>query len=364
MVILRRYMLKEWFGAFLASLGIFTLILSIGNLTKLVDLIISKGVESYFVLKLFLFILPFSLVYTVPIASLISTLLTFGRFSADNEIIAIRTAGISLKKVSIPFLILGIILSLISFILNNKVLPYTHYASREIVFKIGRQNPTAYLEPGTFVKAFKNHILFFYSMKHNELKNVRIYVTEKDKPLRTIIAQRAKIKGVKNRNALELILYNGTTDELAKSKPNRLYKLNFKVYSLTLNLAGSSKKKLDKKTVELTIKGLKKTAKILGKKNIDTLEIYSEIYKRYAQSFSPFLFILIGLSLGVKTHRREKSVSYGLGLIIIVFYYTAMITTETLILNRDLPVTIGHWIPDIFILIPAVILFIKLDYLR
>jgi len=88
---LRNYFLTEYLYSFLISLGIFTLAFSIGNIVKIVDLIITKGIEPTMVFKLFMTMLPFSLVYTIPISTLISALLTFGKASADNEIIALQT---------------------------------------------------------------------------------------------------------------------------------------------------------------------------------------------------------------------------------------------------------------------------------
>lgn len=364
MLILKKYIFQGWLKSFITSLAIFTLILSIGNLVKVVELIINKGVKPLLVLQLFLYVLPYSLVYTVPISSLISTLLVFARLSADNEIVALKASGISLQAIAIPFLFSGLILSLITLIFNDKLLPYAHYASRQLIFKIGKQNPTAYLEPGTFIKAFKDHILFFYAMKGNELKDVRIYVTKKGRPLRTIIAKKAHLKAKPGSHSIELILYNGTSDEIDPQDPSHLYKLDFKVYSLTLNLTASSQSKLDKKAVELTIEELKSNIESLKQKGIDAIELISEIHKRYALSFSCFLFIMMGLPLGIQTRRKEKSIGYGLGLLIIVIYYAIMITSETMVLHKKLPVIVGHWSANILFSFPALFLFLKVNRIK
>ena len=360
---LRNYFLTEYLYSFLISLGIFTLAFSIGNIVKIVDLIITKGIEPTMVFKLFMTMLPFSLVYTIPISTLISALLTFGKASADNEIIALKASGISAKKLSLPFLVLGIIFSLITFILMDKLLPYTHYKAREMVFNIGKKNPTAYLEPGTFIKSFRNHIIFFYGLKRNTLYNLRIYVSEENKPLRTIIAEKAKILEVNN-SGIKLALYNGSSDEIDPRKPEKFYKLNFKQYTVNLTLGNRKWSKIDKKPEEYTIKELKTNIKKLERKGVDPLPLLSELHKRYAQPFICLAFILIGISLGIKTHRREKSASYGIGLLIVIFYYVIFISCESLILNRKLPVNIGHWLPNLAILIIGVYFFFQMDRVK
>jgi LPS export ABC transporter permease LptF len=360
---LRNYFLAEYLYSFLISLGIFTLAFSVGNIVKIVDLIITKGIEPTMVFKLFMTMLPFSLVYTIPISTLISALLVFGKASADNEIVALKASGISAKKLSLPFMVLGIIFSLITFILMDKLLPYTHYKARETIFNIGKKNPTAYLEPGTFIKSFKNHIIFFYGKKKNILYNLRIYVSEEEKPLRTIIAEKAKILEVTD-SGIKLVLYNGSSDEIDPKKPNKFYKLNFKQYTVTLGLNIGSWSKIDKKPEEYTIRELKENIRKLKRKGVDPLPLFSELHKRYAQPFICFAFILIGMSLGIKTHRREKSAGYGLGLLIVIFYYVLFISCETLILNRKLPVNIGHWVPNFVILIVGIYFYLQMDKVK
>lgn len=363
MRLIRIYFLKEWLLSFLISLGTFTLAFSIGNLVKLVDLIINKGISPFKVLKLFLMMVPFSLVYTVPISTLISTLLVFGKASADNEIVTLKASGISCRRLSIPFLILGFIFSLISFILMDKVLPHTHYRARLLVFEIGRKNPLAYLEPGTFIKSFKNHIIFFYGMKKDELRNIRIYITEERKPLRTIIAERAKIERVTN-TGIWLALYNGTSDEIDPKNPDKFYKLNFKQYSMKLVIKGNRASKIDKKPEEFTIDELRVNIKALKGKGVEVLPLISELYKRYAQPFACLAFIMIGIPLGIRAHRRERSVGYGLGLLIIIFYYVVFVSSETLILNRRMPPQLGHWIPNIIIFTIGLYLYMDLDKVK
>lgn len=363
MRLIRRYYFKEWFSSFLLSLGVFTLAFSIGNLVKLVDLIINKGVKALLVLELFFMMIPFSLVYTIPISTLISTLLIFGRAGADNEIVALKSSGISCKRVGLHFLVLGIILSLISFIFMDKILPYTHYKVREIIFNIGKKNPTAYLEPGTFIKSFKDHIIFFYGLRKNKLKNVRIYVSTEGKPLRTIIAEKAIISKVTDKG-LALKLLDGSCDEIDTKNPEKFYKLNFKQYLMTINLDNMAKIKLDKKPEEYTIEELKSNIIRLKTEGIDALPLISEMHKRYAQPFTCLAFILIGLPFGIRAQRREKSIGYSLGLMIIIFYYVLFLSFESLILNKKILPFLGHWMPTLIISIFGLNLYFKMDRVK
>src|SRR3989338_6131284 len=192
MRILRKYILKELAGPFFFSFVIFTFAMLTGNLIKLADLVINKGVDFLSICKLFFYMLPWLFTFTVPMAVLSATLLTFGRLSADNEITAMRASGISLYRLVFPLVIVGLIISLISYELNDWILPRLRYESRKLIAQIGVKNPTAYLEAGTFIKAFKNYIVFIYGIEKNKLTNVRIYQPQEGRPTRTIIAARVE----------------------------------------------------------------------------------------------------------------------------------------------------------------------------
>ena len=112
MKILRKYLIREIIVMFLFSLTIFTFTLVIGNIIKLAELVINRGVDIKLVGRLFLYLIPFLLSYTIPMSMLTSVLLVFGRLSGDNEIIAIRASGINIYRLSVPLLMVGLLFSL------------------------------------------------------------------------------------------------------------------------------------------------------------------------------------------------------------------------------------------------------------
>ncbi|MBU1999347.1 MAG: LptF/LptG family permease, partial [Candidatus Omnitrophica bacterium] len=193
MKILREYFLKEFLGPLFLALCVLTFAMILGNLVKIAELVIDKGVDILTVGKLFLLMIPSLLTYTLPTAVLLAVLLSLGRLSSDNEITTIKASGINITKLIIPLLILGIILSLILVLFNDRVIPYAHFATRKTLFEVGVKNPAAALEPGVFINSFERYILFIYSIEQNKLINVRIYEPQgDDKPTRVIVAKRGE----------------------------------------------------------------------------------------------------------------------------------------------------------------------------
>ncbi|MEA3560580.1 MAG: LptF/LptG family permease [Candidatus Omnitrophota bacterium] len=358
MKILRSYILKELIISFILSLLIFTFVLFIGNIVKLAELVITKGIAVGYVGRLFLYLLPYLLNYTIPMAVLTGTLLAFGRLCSDNEITALKAIGFNLSGIFVPAITLGLILSLFSVMLNDQIIPRAHFATRKLLAEIGTKKPTACLEEGTFIKTFKGYIIFIHKITGNKLKNIRIYQPQKGRPTRTITAESGEFIPMSEKNIVALKLINGSSDETNLKNPDNLYKLNFKTYYLTLDLASQLEKKdIQKKPKDMTIHELLDEIKKLSRSRINTAPLVKEIHKKISLSFASFVFILIGIPLALLAGRGEKSIGFGLSLGVIVVYYLLLMTAEALAMKTNFNPALCMWFPDILIGVTGIALF-------
>ncbi|MBN3038590.1 MAG: LptF/LptG family permease [Candidatus Omnitrophica bacterium] len=359
MRILRTYLLKELFWPFILSLSILVFIMLMGNLVNIVNMVINKGVSFALMSQLIILLLPNILSYALPLAILSSTLLTIGRLAADNEIIAIRASGINLYKLCFPIIIIGLILSLASIPLNDRIKPQALYATRKIVKQIGVKSPTALLEAGTFIRSFKNYIIFIYGIHQNKLTNIRIYQPQEGKPTRTIIANSGEFLPIPEQDIIRLKLINGTSDEPNLKDPNTFYKLNFQKYYLTLDISGGEQN-LQKKLKDMSIRELRKKMDELKKEKIeDTTPIITEINKKLSFSFANLAFVLVGLPLAIWTRRREKFVGIGLSIGLFVAYYVLFLAGEVLSIKKFILPGLGVWLADIVLAVVGLILIFQ-----
>lgn len=360
MRILRNYILKEFFHSFFLSIVVFTFVLLVGNLITLADLVINKGVDMFSVLKLFLYLVPWLLSFTLPIATLTAVILTFGRFSSDGELTAMKASGVSLYRASFPILMLGIIFSFTAFFMNDQVSPNASFASRRVIKEIGIKSPTAYLEEGTFIRGFENYVIFIYEIRGNKFKNIRIYQPQEGKPTRTIVAEAGEINSIPEKNTIELRLYNGTSEEPSPTDPETFYKLNFKTYYMTLDLSKIMKKeKIEKKTREMTVNELNKEIEKSVAQKINPLPLYVEIYKKINMSIASFVLVLLGVPLGIKAHRSEKSIGFGISLLLFAVYWGAFLGGIALSLQGVVPPLVGVSLPNMIFFILGAGLFIN-----
>jgi len=355
MRILRNYILKECSVPFVMCLGVLTFVFLLGYLPQLANKVINQGVDLGSVTLAFLYNIPVLLGYTLPIAALATVILTFGRFSSDNEIIAIRASGISLRSLLAPLIAVGIILSLIMLILNDRVIPGAYENQRQILQQTGAKNPSAILEAGTFIEAFNGNVIFVYKIDRNKMYNVRIWQPQPDgKPTRTISAQEGEFTTVPGQQKILLKLINGTSDEPDFNNPNNFYKLNFKTSFMTIDM-GRKAVKLEKKPKGMSLKELDAETKKLDKLSVDTKPLVAEYHRKISWALSPLIFILLGFPVAVITHRRAKTANLLLAVIFAAPYYLVSIGCQALATQGIARPDIIMWIPNI---IGGIIVFI------
>jgi lipopolysaccharide export system permease protein len=336
MRILRNYILAECILPFFISLSVLTCVFLLGYLPQLADKVINRGVSLAAIGQVFVYYIPLLLGYTLPISCLTTIILTFGRLSADNEILAIRANGIYLRRIISPLIMVGLIFSPQAYAQQNRLLKET-----------GFQNPAALLEAGTFINAFEGHIIFIYKVDGNKMYNVRIYQPQPDgKPTRTVIAQEGEFASSPSNDIIKLKLVNGTSDEIDFKNPNNFYKLNFETSFITLDIS-KARKKIDKKPKAMTLSELKSKMAELRTLNVDITPLQTEYYRKVTWSLTPLLFILLGFPLAIITHRREKTANLLYALLFAAPYFLLSLGAQALAGQNLTPVAWTMWGPNI-----------------
>ena len=364
MKILRNYILKEFFGPLFVSLAVLTLIMLLGNLVRLADLIINKGVDLFSVSKLFLYLIPSLLIYTLPLAVLVAVLLSVSRLSSDNEIIAVKASGVNIMRLVIaPLLTVGLILSLILFVFNDRIIPYANFATRRTLKTIGLKNPAAAFEAGTFINAFDRYIIFVHRIEDNKLHHIRIYEPQADdKPARTIIAREGEFVPIPETGGIKLKLSQGSADEPDLTDPGRFYKLHFNNLFLNLVPERASGREVRKRPKDMTFAEINQKIQEFKASGIETTPLLTELNRRIALAFSVLIFIPLACGLSLLTGKREKSINVSMAFGVTIIYYLLLLAANTLSLQGYVPAPLAMWLPNITLAAVALPLVIKCAY--
>lgn len=310
---LDRYVLLEMLGPFLVGVVGFILVLTVDLLFTMADLIINKGVPVWAVLKLLLYKMPSLLVLTFPVSTLFGTAMAIGRLSKDNELIALRTSGVSIFRIARPILCVGLFVSLLSFVTNERIVPYANYVSNNIIRQIIYRQPLPEVKENVFFKDPQNR--YYYArrvdMKSKRMENIMVYELTQEQYPRVIIADSALFTG----KLWEL--HSGVVHKYdAKGYLN--YEAAFTDMKLNVSedILNFSQQKdvMDMDRQELT-----NMINVLGKGGASTKALLTELYLRYSIPFTCFVFALVGIPFSLSSPRSGQT--WGI-IVTIVFMFT------------------------------------------
>lgn len=213
MKILNKYILKSFLIPFLATFFVILFVLIMQALWLEFDKIAGKGISYVIIFKFLGYIALMVVPTALPIAILLSSIMSLGTMSENYEFAAVKSAGVSLQRFITPLILLMVVMSFLNFLFLNYVFPYASLKSKNLVYNMKMKEPGLALVPGTFNNEIPGYSIKFdekYGEDDNLLKKVLIYKIESDnKNNKIITAERGEIVSEEGSRYLTLVLYNG-----------------------------------------------------------------------------------------------------------------------------------------------------------
>ena len=360
MYILYKYLLKETVVPFFLSLFVFTGVLFLFRVLKLVELVVNKNVSVVEILLLFSYVIPRFLEIALPMSLLIGVLIAFGRLSADSEIVVMRAAGISLRQLAMPVIFFSVFATVLTLIMSFWIRPWANYQLGVGLFNIAKLQARSGIVPGIF-NDFGT--LMVYSEKSTDtggrLENVLISDSrDKERP-RISFAKYGQLVSDENSRSLTLRLYDGSIYE-GRAAAYNVTRFDIKNVSLdTGELLDEEKPTRGKKTSEMSMRELhQELSKTKGKKNLlgtDELKFLSRLevewHRRFVLPFSCIAVGLIAMCLGIQPSRGGyswgMSANIVIGVMVIVTYYLFFALATALSKQAVAPAAIVMWLPNL-----------------
>ncbi len=356
------YIFREILHIFLISLLVFTIVLLMDKILKLIEWIVSRGASITLILKLLLYLSPSFLVFTIPMALIVATLLSFGRLSSDNEVTAFKASGVSLYQLYVPVGVFSIGAYILSALLVFYGLPWGNRGVYEVFFQMAQSKATLEIQERVFNDAFDGLVLYVDKVPTSgeKMEGILIYDEREKGRYDTIFAREGFVANNPKTQEVMLKLLDG---DIHRFEPNNdlFQKIHFQSYDLKLELAGAMKafsgRKL--KDRETSIEDMKARIARMRQKGLDTSSEEMEIHKRYAVPFVCLIFGLMGVPLGIQSRRSGRSNGFVFSLLIILAYYVSLIGAEIFVADHTLPPWLAGWFPNFMFGTLAVYLMIK-----
>ncbi len=370
--ILDRYIWRQVFGSMLTGVIVLTGVMVLGNVFKEMERLLgdTSSLPMMAALEFIGYVIPYSLIFTIPWALLTGILLVFGRLSADNEMTALRMTGRSMQRICAPVFLLAILLSGVCYFVNVDLAPYAKSRIKRLFYDLALDDPATLFQPGKILDRFPGYRIFTSARDGNKLQNVEIFETDLGFDLRYIRARQA-----------EVVVTPGVTDFVLK-----LYKCHIeapKVEGAIDPLGNMDNADAGEMSIIFPLSKLKEKTERVTASMKDTGTLWAEVRTgkdslgrplpdsaisasrteanmRYSFSLACVTFCLVGIPLGITAQRRETSVGFALSLVVATCYIVFIIFANTM--NED-PKAYPHllmWIPNVIFMGVGAALFRKL----
>lgn len=351
MRIIQRYIAGSFLTAFALSITVLTFVMSLGLVFHATALI-ARGVSAGMIFSFVLASAPETFAITIPLAALISSLLVFGRMSADSEISAMQSCGVSILSIfSMPLLLAGL-LTVFGLYINDRVAPDSHYVRRRTVREAGIMTALQLLDEGRWVQDFPGINLWVGRRQGNKLYDVLIFERFQDGSPREIRASRAEVfeegedlilnlwdvrmedpldRGGAGSGSAELYPY--VIPSVSRRRTYQRRENNYYFWELLSAM----------QTADFDYPDLPEEKRRQWE---STLRV--EFSKRTALALASFCFVLLGAPLGVRAQRRESSIGIAISLTVAMLFYLFLLLAQSLT-NRP------EYRPELVMMAPVII---------
>ena len=231
---LNKYLFNQSLIPFVLSVGVITTVLFLQFLIRAVDRFLGKGLDALTIFEYLYLNLAWIIALSVPMSLLISSVMTFGRMAQQNEITALKSAGVNLYNIIKPALWFGTFVAIGLCLFNNFILPEMNYNARLLARDIYQKKPELSIEPGYFVDMIPQYTMIVKEMDGKDFKDVKIFSKNQQSEQTTIYANEGSLSS--NGNMITINLVNGEIHEIDLSDYDYYRKIRFKTHQITISM--------------------------------------------------------------------------------------------------------------------------------
>ena len=231
---LNKYLFKQSLIPFLLSVAVITTVLFLQFLIRAVDRFLGKGLDALTIFEYLYLNLAWIIALSVPMSLLISSVMTFGRMAQQNEITALKSAGVNLYNIIKPAILFGSLVGIGLCLFNNFILPEMNYNARLLARDIYKKKPELSIEPGYFFDMIPQYTMIVKEMDGKDFKDVKIFSKNQKSEQTTIYANQGSLSS--DGNMITIDLMDGEIHEIDLSDYDYYRKIKFKTHQIMISM--------------------------------------------------------------------------------------------------------------------------------
>jgi lipopolysaccharide export system permease protein len=351
--ILDRYLIKELVLPAAFGAAAFTVFLFINSIILAANFIINKGVPFGLEMRYLVLQLPAFMYMILPFAALVGILLGIGRLAGHNEIAAMRTSGISLQRIALPCLVIGIGFTVLAFIINESIAPRAVQKSQVAMRQIVYHSTQPLIEPFRFIRTEDGkHVLYVESMDADgTMHDVEIYTIGSGAfPISLTAKTGRQVNG-------RIELADGVQSEFNSdglvTRQQHFNVLEFPLGDMSKLYASSLS------PWEMNSHDLAQQIRLMRLSGADPKQAEMLLQQKFAFPAACLISVLLGFPLAVTFGRRGVLVAAMLSIIAMFGYWAVLAISYALGNNGALPAPLAAWLPNVLAGGAGVLLLIR-----
>ncbi|MFW6237953.1 MAG: LptF/LptG family permease [Halanaerobiales bacterium] len=347
------YLSKQVLYPFLVGVIIIGIIMISGFLFDIADLIIVKDAPVVDVMKILFYRIPQLIVETIPLAILFAVMTGMGRLSRQNEFTALRMGGVSLFRLIIPLVLLGLLISGLTLFLNENVVPWANHRSQNLIRRTSLREKMPDVQEEEYFRGPQDMLYFVdeYDDASRELKNIVVFNKERSTDFPEIItAETGRIEG--NLWVMEEGLIHKYRDDGKLAFESQFENMEIEFDRDPVEFFGNQKG-----TSEMSRSQLREEIEVFRGSGIKVDSLLVEYHLKLSQPLAAFIFILIGTPLSL-AQKNNRITSIILTIAIIFLYYVLLALFRSLGRNGVLSPVVAAWATTIIFAVVGVVLLV------
>lgn len=360
--ILVKYILKELFVYFVVAFLVFFMIFFVNQILLDMENLLSKSAPIDDVMRIMVYSIPMIIAQSAPYATLVGFLMCLGGMMSNNEILIFRAAGFSFFRILVPVISMGLLISIVSFFVNDYLMPLGRIKYNKLLRNIMQSTPTIELESNS-VKHLDNSNIIMGTVTDNTVSDLVLFNTDGDSDTIIIAGDSSLIGSKKEGVLMELTMNDATVISI-----NRNEKQNFDVLQSsksTYNVFETTVMGTTRRSAgEMTTYDLKKEIKRLKEENGDESYVsfwIMEFYKKFSIPFGSVFFSFLAFSIAF-LFGKHNGLTMGLflGIIICVLNWAMQILGQMFVVRVEWDPFWCIWVPNMVVGILGFIFYLVL----
>jgi LPS export ABC transporter permease LptG/LPS export ABC transporter permease LptF len=361
--IFTRYILKEVISHGLIGASVFTFVIFMREVTRILELVVRNSAPFPSVAELFFLTLPVALKVTIPMGVLVGILLGLSRMAADSEVTAMRASGVSVRSFLKIISVFGIAAWIFALVNTVLIEPRSAAALARLQNKLASSLISFEVQPRVFYEGFKNHVLYVEDVSGSAGEAVWKNVFDADITLpgapKITIAKEAVVSS-SGPEAIRLHLIKGETHDTNARTPDQYTITTFEETDIAI-----SRPPVVKPAQETVPVAQLSTVELFRQKYNPDKDLarwyWIEFNRRLALPTACLVLVLIGIPLGLSAKKGGKGAGFVLTIVLVFIYYFLSIIGVSLARGGKLSPVLGVWMANLVFALIGLLLLWRTD---